>query len=131
MSRGSFQRLLSFNPVPRGKSFTGLSVKAPSLCLQGHCGGLKENGPKGSGTIRRRGLVGESVSPWGWAFEVSLLRIGPSESVDFLLHVRCRTSCSSVNIMDSETVSEPPKLKVFFIRVVMTMASLHSNKNPN
>ena len=61
MSRGSFQRLLSFNPVPRGKSFTGLSVKAPSLCLQGHCGGLKENGPKGSGTIRRRGLVGVGV----------------------------------------------------------------------
>ena len=31
--------------------------------------------PKGSGTIRRRGLVGISVSLWGWALRSLLLKL--------------------------------------------------------
>jgi hypothetical protein len=34
------------------------------------CGGLNMLGP-GTGTIRRRGLVGGSVSLWGWALRPS------------------------------------------------------------
>lgn len=33
------------------------------------CGGLKENAPNGSGTIRSCELVGGSVSLWAWVLK--------------------------------------------------------------
>ena len=51
------------------------------------CGGLNRFGlhrlmclnawPKGNGTIRRCGLVGESVSLWGWVLTSPMLRLFP------------------------------------------------------
>ena len=39
---------------------------------EGLCGGGKENGPKGKGTIRRCGLAGAGVSLWGWALRLHI-----------------------------------------------------------
>jgi len=66
--------------------------------------------PIGSGTVRRRGLVGGSVSLWGWALEVSYAQALPITEESFLLdagggqsfpgcfQMRCRTLSSSSNM---------------------------------
>ena len=49
-----------------------------------HCGGLNMLGP-GNGTVRRCGLVGGSVSLWGWALEVSSYLQAPPRAEEGLL----------------------------------------------
>ena len=95
------------------------------------CGGLKENSSKESNTIRRCGLVGESVLWW-----VRVLRcfsqVPFSVTVSWLpaaFWSRCSQHhtclCTVIfpvmMIMDwtSETVSKPLLLNVFFVRVAV------------
>ena len=129
------------------------------MCLQSkgnanapQCGSLNviyPHKPIRSGTIRRCGLVGGSLSLCGrvggvWGF-LSFRKL-PSVSVWFpdackmwhsqllLQHHVCLHTAMLPATMKiewiSETVSEPSQLNALFIRVALVIVSLHRNGNP-
>jgi len=88
----------------------------------------------GSGTIRRCGLFGGSVSHWHGLLVLKLCPVGNSlvlaacgrQSPLAAIGSRCRT-LSSVSRTMSETVSQPRQMFAF-LRVALVMVSLHSNE---
>jgi hypothetical protein len=113
-----------------------------------YCGGLNMLDPRSS-TIRRCGLVGGSVTLWGWAMR----DLPPSRleaSFFFFFFPFClqnkilnsqlplhhdwldASMLSTLMIMDwtSEPISQP-QLHIVFIRVALVMVSFHSSINTN